>query len=364
MTRVSVYVKGDRNSTAYYRIYQYLDKIKGIKCDYHMMMSSRIHDRYMPVSAQPLFIKTYIYIYIYFRILYALIRDLFKRPQVVVIHRRIISRFMPLSYKILLRIIKSRHTKIIWDFDDNITESKEVSKNTFLFYSELAHKIIVTHQYLKELICKEYCNKVMIMPTTDGDMYKLFEDSDINKKRLESFDTNLQLVWVATSSNLKFLSSITPTLDSTAKQLTEKRNLTLTLNVVCDVPLLDHNCQYLKVMNIKWTRDIAIETMKNSHIGLMPLFNNEFTKGKGGFKLVQYMSIGLPSIGSNVGFNTYVLDSNAGLLVDNAQEWEDAIIRLSDKDTWLKYSKAAYKKWLKSFSYIKNLNEWEDIIIS
>ena len=70
MKKVSVYVKGDRNSTAYYRIYQYLDNIDGIQCKYRMMMSPTVHNRYMPISKQPIFVKVLVYIHIYCSINY------------------------------------------------------------------------------------------------------------------------------------------------------------------------------------------------------------------------------------------------------------------------------------------------------
>ena len=361
MRNVSVYVKGDRNSTAYYRIYQYLDNIVEIKCKYHMMMSSYVHDKYMPVSTQSIWVKIFVYIHIYLRMLLALMCDVMQRPDVVVIHRRIISRFMPFSYKLLILILKRMGVKIIWDYDDNIIESGEVSKGTFNFYAKISSAIIVTHNFLQNLVADAYRSKVQIMPTTDGDMYAYFEDGKINDCRLQSLNQELKLVWVATSSNLKYLNDVIDSLDSTAQEL-RKNYIKLKLLVVCDLPLR-HHCKYLEVENIKWTRAKAIEAMRIGHIGLMPLQNNSFTQGKGGFKLVQYMSIGLPCIGSNVGYNAYVLSDEAGILVDEPQEWIDAIKKLSNKKVWIEYSENAYKKWKRDFSYITNLNEWRKTLL-
>ena len=360
MKKISVYVKGDRNSTAYYRIYQYLDNIKDINCEYRMMMSPYVHNKYMPISKQPIWIKILVYLHIYVRMLFALVKDLIQAPDVIVIHRRIISRFMPFSYKCLLKFLKKRNTKIVWDFDDNITEVGEVSRSTFDFYSKISDTIIVTHEFLQEMVSTEYRDKVLIMPTTDGDMYKFFEDSTLNSQRLSDFDEELRLVWVATSSNLKYLSEIIPALETTATKIKEQ-NKKLKLIVVCD-SALQHNCHALCVENIKWTRDAAINAMKYGHIGLMPLVNNSFTKGKGGFKLVQYMSIGLPCIGSNVGYNTHVLSNNAGILVNDYQDWENAIFTLSNIEVWKQYSKNAYDQWNAQFSYVVNLNHWACVL--
>ena len=360
MKRVSVYVKGDRNSTAYYRIYQYIDNIAGVDSTYRMMMSPRVHNRYMPISKQPIWVKVLVYLHIYLRMLLALLRDTISSTDVVVIHRRVISRFMPWSYRALLRLIKCRGAKIVWDFDDNILESGEVSKSTFEFYSEISDVIIVTHDFLKDMVSSEFQSKVHIMPTTDGDMYQSFVQGDVNATRLASIDSKLKLVWVATSSNLCYLSGIMAELDAVAEQLS-LRGTALTLQVVCNEPI-NYSCKHLQVENIKWTRDVAIDSMKRGHIGLMPLSDNAFTKGKGGFKLVQYMSIGLPCIGSNVGYNAYVLSDDAGLLVDERFGWQEAILKLSDRDVWAQYSINAYNKWQRDFSYVDNLKQWQTIV--
>ena len=52
--------------------------------------------------------------------------------------------------------------------------------------------------------------------------------------------------------------------------------------------------------------------MLNSHIGLMPLIENEFTKGKCAFKAVQSIGCGLPVILSDVGMNKDVIEKGNG----------------------------------------------------
>lgn len=361
MKKVSVYVKGDRNSTSYYRIYQYFDNLDNCQVSYNMMYAPWLHNRYMPLSKQPFAVKAFAYIHSFCRILFFLLRDYISKPNVIVVHKRILARYTPQICKWILCII-AKHSKIIWDFDDHIVENKEVSIDTFNFFSIISSNIVVTHNFLKNLLPTEYQNKVVIMPTTDGDMYKTFaQNSLINQRRLETFDKAIELVWVATSVNLPFLEEIIPELDIAAELLYKTNNKSLILNIVCNQPL-NTQCDNLEVNNIKWTHEIAIKTMFASHIGIMPLIDNEFTKGKGGFKLVQYMSAGLPCIASNVGFNSSVISNDFGRLIDNKNEWIDAILSLSDKESWVKSSEMAYSNWREKFSYQKNLNEWKRLI--
>ena len=80
-----------------------------------------------------------------------------------------------------------------------------------------------------------------------------------------------------------------------------------------------------------WTHELAIQKMVSSHIGIMPLLENPYTLGKGGFKLIQYMSVALPVIASEVGYNSYVVDSSFGYLVPNEQPelWVEYLLKTS-----------------------------------
>ena len=135
--------------------------------------------------------------------------------------------------------------------------------------------------------------------------------------------------------------------------LYNKLHKKLTLKVVCDKPLA-YSSSFLEIVNIKWTRKNAIYHMTNAHIGIMPLLDNEYNKGKGGFKLVQYLSIGLPCIGSNVGYNKLVIGDNCGFLAKDEGDWLKAVETLSNVNVWKQYSSNAYKYWLEHFSFDKN----------
>lgn len=273
---------------------------------------------------------------------------------------------MPLSYKWLVLLILKRNVQLIWDFDDHILNNKEVTVSTFNFFSQHANAIIVTHDYLKSLILEQYQPKVHILPTTDGDMYEMYRSEDLNAHRIHLLNEGcIYLVWVATSVNLKHLESIIDELDNVAFVLAKDWGKHLFLKVVCDAPLL-HKCQHLKVENIKWTRKDAVMAMKDSHIGIMPLDDSIFSKGKGGFKLVQYLSIGLPCIGTNVGYNKQVISENCGYLIDydKPEGWTDAILNLVNSSNWQQLSRNAYLQWETNFSYDRNFAFWRDLLLS
>ena len=102
--------------------------------------------------------------------------------------------------------------------------------------------------------------------------------------------------------------------------------------------------------------------MLQSHVGIMPLLDTEIAKGKGGFKLVQYMSVGLPCISSPVGFNKDVINHDCGYFADTETEWVDAVLSLQDIKHWRECSIGAYNNWDKKFSYESSLSLIQSLI--
>jgi glycosyltransferase involved in cell wall biosynthesis len=63
-------------------------------------------------------------------------------------------------------------------------------------------------------------------------------------------------------------------------------------------------------------------------IGVMPLPNDEWTRGKCGFKILQYMALGIPTVGSPVGVNAEIISGSNGYLATTNTEWIEALERL------------------------------------
>ena len=80
---------------------------------------------------------------------------------------------------------------------------------------------------------------------------------------------------------------------------------------------------------IDWTEDSEIAAIQAMDVGLMPLLDLPFQRGKCGYKLIQYMACGLPVIASPVGVNRTIIDDGAnGILADEPGAWQQALRRL------------------------------------
>lgn len=365
--RISIYVRNQYlTPSSYYRIVQYANNLDG-KILINNIAPTNMYkkNQQLDKSKRMIYILMSIHYYLVMlvRSTYFLLRDCINKPDYIIVSKVILPKYMPYLVNKIFEYL-TRNTILYWDFDDMLFDTAEKLNKQLLTLGNNSEKIIVTSEYLKSKLKDKWKEKCLLLPTTDGDLQG-FEYEELQRKRKKLFAEEVRLVWVATSCNLPHIANIINDLDIAASKIKKKFNKKLVLTVVCDKPL-DVKVSTLTLNNIKWTRDVAKNEIFNAHIGIMPLIYSEFTLGKGGFKLVQYISTGLPVIASNVGFNKEVVDETCGILVDDLNStisWTKAIMDMSQ--TWdlieLK-GKNAHKKWNDKFSYNKNLAFWNELL--
>lgn len=359
LVKISLYTASNEiSATSYYRVFQYFDNT-----DYSIKkrtrLSGRLYEQLMPISQKPLYIKTTAFIYMYLRRFLHLLSDCMNTPDVLILSRSLITRIMPPSYRLMLKYLTARGTKIIWDFDDNIIDNKEISHKNFDWISSIASRIVVVGKANMEMLREEYREKAVILPTTDRDMYKLF-DKDLIQQRVETLRNEIRLVWVGTSISLPYVKAICPAIEKFAADCGKEVSLT----VVCNHPL-EYSSINFHLNNIHWTRDVAIKEMKKAHFGIMPLSDKLFNHYKGGFKLIQYLSIGLPVVGSSIGINNDIIRPEYGFKPNalECDEWLKALSMLpSGPDEYAEFSNKAFNQWTENYSYETNRKKWSELV--
>ena len=86
----------------------------------------------------------------------------------------------------------------------------------------------------------------------------------------------------------------------------------------------------VEVVIENWTEAEEVNIINTFDVGVMPLFDDEWARGKCAFKLVQYMACGVPVVASPVGANMEVVSTASGLLASNSEEWITNLRRLRD----------------------------------
>lgn len=345
--------------SGYYRILQFFEP-EELKV--HQLMTPR-HFRWWHKrsASQKRLLAPFHFFLIILRTMWGVAMESLRSSQgdVVIISRTVSPRLLLPTHRWLLTRIARRAT-VIWDFDDNMLDQGIISRAEHDLLSALSHRIVVTHQFLADTIAPEYRDKVAILPTTDGSMCR-FTDDELIEPRLCTYASEIRLVWLGTAGNLVFLRSIIPQLDRFADELLRTHHKRLSLHVVCNQKL-SVVTSTLQVVNTDWTHEAGIQALRDAHIGIMPLADNEFTRGKGGFKLIQCLAAALPVVASNVGFNTRVINDRCGRLVsaDVAEaDWTTAIITFcTDAEAYRAAAVAAREQYFERFNYNAARQQW------
>ena len=134
----------------------------------------------------------------------------------------------------------------------------------------------------------------------------------------------LVLGWIGSASNLPYLEAIVPALQEVMRRCPEVR-----LRVVADAPPRVASLDPARVEYIRWSAAGEADNVRGMDIGLMPLPEDEWTRGKCSMKMLQYMACGIPVVVSPVGMNREVLaQAETGFGPRNHDEWVDALLAL------------------------------------
>lgn len=362
MEKVILYIKSKEDPSSYYRLYQYFYNIPKKKIKIAESVPTWLYRWYYDKSKRG-------YLEVFLLAAISIVRTLFFflydyfifHAKIVVINRRFFARRCPkILGQILLLYLKKK--RVIWDFDDNIILDKEITKYEKKILQQLAEKIIVTGEYLKSTLEKEVWRKVILLPTTDLRLER--EDiSDWIKRRELLYDHKIRLIWIGSRANLPELEAILPIIERAAEKIRIETGKQVFLYCVCNEKITE-TFSNIRIINILWSRERAVKCMKQSHIGLMPLKDTSYTRGKAGFKAVQYLSAGIPTIASDVGFNhKVVINGTDGFLVSETEAFKQAIIRLStEKILWKQMAYQGRKDWEKKFLASKYQSFWINLV--
>lgn len=139
-------------------------------------------------------------------------------------------------------------------------------------------------------------------------------------QRIPCSQSPARVVWIGTSHNQRYLDIVAETLGELCREGVIEVMLIGAGNPALPFPYLSQ----------PWHEDTEVEALRRCDIGIMPLPDTPFERGKCGYKLIQYMACGLPVVASPVGVNTTLVEPGAtGFLAARPSEWRDALLRLA-----------------------------------
>lgn len=297
--------KGASSRLRSYQYFPYLEEA-GISVTVLPLFS----DKYLEQLYEGKVSKTII-IFCYFKRLW----DLFK----ISTHTKVVieKELFPYLPAWAERILSEVGIKYIVDYDDAIFHNYDKNPNGLVRFF-LKHKIdavmrcsscvIVGNSYLLQRARKAGAEHIEIIPTViDFARYQRKEHRN---------DEPFVIGWIGSPSTFKYLISIAPALEKMAL-----------LGAHIHIIGAQGDLGFTKnVFFIDWTELTETKNIAKFSVGIMPLQNTAWEKGKCSYKLIQYMASGLPVVASPVGMNREVVKPNEnGYFAKTQKDWLEAL---------------------------------------
>jgi glycosyltransferase involved in cell wall biosynthesis len=182
-----------------------------------------------------------------------------------------------------------------------------------------ADRVIAGNEYLAEWL-SGHARDVAVVPS--------LVDTGLVPTKVHSDSSTIVLGWIGSPSTARYLHGIHAALAAFARA---HRDLSVTLIVVGGpAPARAPAIPGVNVDRWRWSERHERDALTQMDIGLMPMPDNAWTRGKCAYKALQYMSAGVPVVADDVGLTGKVVgDEAGGLLAASPEDWKQALARLA-----------------------------------
>lgn len=204
--------------------------------------------------------------------------------------------------------------RFILDVDDAVFQR---FPEKFARIASIADVVLAGNSRLAE-VSRNYCRDVRILPTA-------VELNDYPALTVRPLHDPVVVGWIGTESNLPFLEEALPALEALSRQ----HPLVLRVVTNRDASVEQFRRYQVDIELRPWSSRSAVEEITQFDVGIMPLPDNQWTQYKCGFKLLQYMAAGVPSVASPVGVNREIIaHGESGFLAGTPEEWTASLATL------------------------------------
>jgi glycosyltransferase involved in cell wall biosynthesis len=253
------------------------------------------------------------------------------------------------------------NSRLIFDFDDSIwlLDTSSANQKWAWLKSEkktseiikVSDLVFAGNKYLADYASK-FNNNVKIIPTTiDTDIFKRSSEYVSNER--------ICIGWSGSITTIKHFEKAI----SFLRKVRQKYGNKVYFKVMGDET---YKNEELEIKGIPWSSDSEVEVIQHFDIGIMPLPDDEWVKGKCGLKGLSYMALEVPTVMSSVGVNPEIInDGSNGFLAKKDDEWVDKLSQLIESfELRKKLGEEGRKTVVERFSfhsqknnYLRNFNE-------
>ena len=280
---------------------------------------------------------------------------LFEKNRLLIIQYELIPYFPAL----LETYLNLRKIPYIIDIDDAIFHNYDKSEN-FLVKLLLKKKfnkifsnaqlVIAGNNYLIRKSRELGAKKTYLFPT----LVDLKKKSPVNNKLKNKNEFNI--VWIGSPSTTKYIDDIKDIIE----KLTIEHNIKFTIIGSKDSLITPNK----NIKFLDWNLRSEDKWIAKCDVGIMPLRNSFWEKGKCGYKLLKYMKNEIPILASPVGVNKIILENGKnGYFINKRSDWEKYILMLK-KETKLRINLGinGRKKIIKDFSILNYQDKYFNLI--
>jgi glycosyltransferase involved in cell wall biosynthesis len=219
------------------------------------------------------------------------------------------------------RMVAWSRVPMVFDFDDAVFVPYVSPSNGYLSYLKFPGKTrsicrLSTHVMAGNPYLADYARKVndhvTIVPTTiDTDKYT------VEPRRADGVPV---IGWSGSYSTVQHLDTLRSALQRLAREITFRLR-------VIGTP--KYELEGVDVEALPWRSETEVSDLQLMDIGIMPLPDDKWSKGKCGLKALQYMALGIPTVCSPVGVNTDIIqDGENGNIAATEDEWVEKLAAL------------------------------------
>lgn len=247
-------------------------------------------------------------------------------------------------------LLKSLNPRIIFDFDDALYLVPQLLKR-FSNMLKISKHLITTSKDNLEYAKKFNKNASIILTPVDIHRYC--------PKAERKNNGSVVIGWIGSFTTAVYLEK----LRDVFRVLKEKYKEKISIKFVGSGEL-DWNG--IKYESVEWDLDTEVKQLQNFDVGVMPLESDEWCRGKAGYKLLQYMAVGIPCAASPVGINKEIIkDRINGFLAETQEEWIDKLSTLVEDAALRRKMGAEGRNMAQAvYSYEANIPKVVEAIVS
>ena len=248
-----------------------------------------------------------------------------------------------------------RNGRFVFDFDDAIflnskqQECRRRQRALDQVFRSSAH-VVAGNSWLAQHV-PDSCSVAVIPTCLDTHKY-VPKNNGSNQKK------TVRIGWMGTSSNFRFIAQLAEPL----RKLRTKFDFEF---VICGDEQDRQLFADLGASFVKWSAENEVATLQSFDIGLMPLLDEDWCRGKCSFKLIQYMAVGIPTVSTPVGMNCDVVTEGVDGLFANGSDWASPLESLlADAALRQRMGEAARKTAQSRFALPVAVDAYEKIFLS